>query len=52
MCQHYEAESQYVSRMEMHEIRQRYAKHESGEALLSEKEIKDMMIRVIMLRDQ
>lgn len=51
MCQHYEGESRYVARSEMSDIRERYARHESGEAPLTDAEIKDLAVRMLMLRE-
>lgn len=52
MCQQFEGESRFVANSEMQAIRERYARHESGEALLTEAELKDLTVRMLMLRDR
>ena len=52
MCQQFEHESQFVARGEMREIRERYEKHTSGEAPLTDAEVQDLAVRMLMLRDR
>lgn len=49
MCQAYEGERNFLIREERAEIQEKWAKHESGEAPLSEDEIKDLCVRKLML---
>lgn len=51
MCQQFDGESRYVTRSEMADIRERYVRHESGQAPLTDSEIKDLAIRMLMLRE-
>lgn len=51
MCQAYEGERQYVVSGELREIQEKWKKHESGEAPLTEDEIRELAVRKLMLMD-
>ena len=51
MCQAYEGEARYVAGGEKREIMDKWNKHESGEAPLTDDEIKELAIRKMMLMD-
>lgn len=49
MCQQYDGERQYMVRSELREIRRKWERHESGEAPLTDEEIKDLVVQKMML---
>ena len=51
MCQAYEAEAAYVGASEKEEIYRRYEAFQRGEIHLSDDDLKDMVVRMLMLRD-
>lgn len=51
MCQQGEGERRYFVGQELREIRETYRKHCSGEAPLSEDQLKELCIRKLMLED-
>ena len=51
MCQQGEAEIAYCMESEKEEIYQRFEAYERGEIELSDEELKNMAVRMLMLRD-
>lgn len=49
MCQAYEGERDSIVQQERGEILEKWAKHESGEAPLTDEEIKNLCVRKLML---
>jgi hypothetical protein len=52
MCQAYEGEREYVVHREKEQIYQRYEAFERGEIEISDDELRDMAVRMLMLREQ
>lgn len=52
MCQHYESERSFVVNAELREIRERWEKHKSGEAPLTDAEAMDLAVRKLMLEER
>lgn len=52
MCQQHEAEMNYLVSQELRQIRAAWEKHKSGEAPLTDEQIKELVIRKIMLDEQ
>jgi len=51
MCQAYEGEREYVVYREREQIYQRYEAFERGEIHLTDEELQDMAVRMLMLRE-
>lgn len=51
MCQAFEGEQRALMSMERFQRRQTWEKHKSGEEILSEKQIRDLIAEEIMARD-
>lgn len=51
MCQGYEGEKRSMARGELAEIREAWRRHQSGEAPLSDDEIRRLAIRKMMLEE-
>lgn len=51
MCQAYEGERRAVVSAELREIREKWARHESGEAPLSDEEIQRLAVEELMLME-
>lgn len=52
MCQAYEAERNYVVSREKDQIIEKWESYQRGEIDLTDDEIKSMVVRMIMLREQ
>lgn len=52
MCQAYEGESRYVRSSELRQIREAWEKHKSGEAPLTDEQLKELAIRKLMLEEE
>jgi len=49
MCQAYEGERNFLVHQEIEEIRDTWAKHQSGEIVLTNEQIKELCVRKMML---
>lgn len=49
MCQAYEGERRHVVRGELNEINEQWRKHKSGEAVLNDEQVKELVVRKMML---
>jgi len=52
MCQKYEGERSYMVGAELREIKEKWRKHESGEAPLTDEEITQLAVRKLILRER
>lgn len=51
MCQAFHGEQQGLIRSELFEIRRKWERHKSGEALLTHDEIMDLVVKKMMLEE-
>ena len=52
MCQQGDVEITYYRRREARQLRGEYEQHKSGEKVLNEEQLRDLLIRYIMAREE